>query len=997
MSINQEGKKIYEETKRIIKDAMDNNRLVLFVGAGCSADSGVPLWGSAIEQIATRLSLTKQDELYDSLKIPQYYYNSQGKNAYTQLMRSIFLYGEQLKTTELHKKIIECRAETIVTTNYDHLIEQASEENAEVRYVISKDADLPYKNTSRELIKMHGDFENDNFVLKEDDYLHYSSNFRLIETYIKSLLGTKVVLFVGYSLNDPDVKQIITWVKDTLKEDFKPAYLILTCKEKNDIEKEYFKNLGINIIYGSELVNGCNKNQNKQQLVEVLDYILSSNPEKLLDTVYNKLRPLTDLNYVYSKYIKNALYDTGIYFEGNTIKLYVNHENEEKENFKQLLWDCLNNKKVILNNEIDNKFNGSDYKKLELIKSVLCKSHFTKVCLAIDDKTQEEVELLSESYKLEEYVFNFDYKQLNDIMKNNLSKLSLNNPDLYMQQAYINTLLNDYYGAYGCLKNAARIYYKDKNYTWYFIAEFNRKYVGKNCLFFQNDLKFSKEEKEELSREINTINIEQILDTIPDLGNNHNEFLNDLGGFKITYQLFYDMFSESININKQARTAYSFFAGTTAFEKMRIVAQDYCNYETNNFIMLDRYNEIRSIYLLYLRSILSSFVAKEITNLNTNGETVEPPNIKVNSLNRFDIYIMLRYLNQSDLEKLFNEYEIKTLTINDDALKYIQNITDSIFLAKNYINNGYSYYEIFWTYLELLSHIEIDANLVVKVLKYLCEERNIMDFKTYNTCINRFIVSINKEEYKSNQDIPKYANEILNNVIEYLIKKSSSKSFFTTLIGNLLYICKKYERAYDNSRKISKLIDACGIANYVDFYKSFGIKSQRQFKKWFDSWEPNDNADGYCLYCKSVLSEIIKTNKEIEKRALNWVELNSHKEKESAVSFFPSPNNSYNVIVGLVNLYLNNKIVDIKRLKVITNMYGDNMSNWLSNMDDFDYSFFECDWLTLCGKDLLYKIADDETARNNILKAYKKQYDNKKVSTTANDIIVKYFLLRHKK
>ena len=78
-------------------------------------------------------------------------------------------------------------------------------------------------------------------------------------------------------------------------------------------------------------------------------------------------------------------------------------------------------------------------------------------------------------------------------------------------------------------------------------------------------------------------------------------------------------------------------------------------------------------------------------------------------------------------------------------------------------------------------------------------------------------------------------------------------------------------------------------------------------------------------------------------------------------------------------------------------MYGDNMSNWLSNMDDFDYSFFECNWLILCGKDLLHKIADDETARNSILKAYKKQYDNKKVSTTANDIIVKYFLLRHKK
>ena len=39
----------------------------------------------------------------------------------------------------------------------------------------------------KEIIKMHGDFEHDNFVLKEDDYLSYSENFKLIETYIKSL------------------------------------------------------------------------------------------------------------------------------------------------------------------------------------------------------------------------------------------------------------------------------------------------------------------------------------------------------------------------------------------------------------------------------------------------------------------------------------------------------------------------------------------------------------------------------------------------------------------------------------------------------------------------------------------------------------------------------------------------------------------------------------------------------------------------------------------
>lgn len=156
-------------------------------------------------------------------------------------MRDIFRYGDNLIPTELHKKILQFETATIITTNYDHLIERAAEANGEFMRVISKDIDMPYRKARRELIKMHGDFENDNFVLKEDDYLNYSHNFKLIETYIKSIIGSKVVLFMGYSLNDPDVKHIISWVKDILKDDFQRAYLILTRVSANNIEREYFK------------------------------------------------------------------------------------------------------------------------------------------------------------------------------------------------------------------------------------------------------------------------------------------------------------------------------------------------------------------------------------------------------------------------------------------------------------------------------------------------------------------------------------------------------------------------------------------------------------------------------------------------------------------------------------------------------------------------------------------------------------------------------------
>ena len=104
------------------------------------------------------------------------------------------------------------------------------------------------------LIKMHGDFNNKNKVFKEDDYLSYSQNFKLIETYIKSLFSTHTIMFVGYSLSDPDVQYIFQWVKDILGEDLPRPYFLKIDGEEFDInEYQYYKNKGINILYYSQL------------------------------------------------------------------------------------------------------------------------------------------------------------------------------------------------------------------------------------------------------------------------------------------------------------------------------------------------------------------------------------------------------------------------------------------------------------------------------------------------------------------------------------------------------------------------------------------------------------------------------------------------------------------------------------------------------------------------------------------------------------------------
>ena len=61
-------KNFYEESRRLIRTAMADHNLVIFVGAGVSLDSGMPSWSKAVSQIADKLNISPNE--IDSLKIP---------------------------------------------------------------------------------------------------------------------------------------------------------------------------------------------------------------------------------------------------------------------------------------------------------------------------------------------------------------------------------------------------------------------------------------------------------------------------------------------------------------------------------------------------------------------------------------------------------------------------------------------------------------------------------------------------------------------------------------------------------------------------------------------------------------------------------------------------------------------------------------------------------------------------------------------------------------
>lgn len=304
-----------EKHIKIIQEAINNERnLAVFVGAGVSKNSEVPTWGELIKIFIKKLKVNPSDISSDYLKIAQYYYNTDPISYKKILDKNL---NRNWETNSISKFIFEkLNPKYIITTNYDCILEDTAKELNITDYkIVCKNEDIP-SIKDRVIIKMHGDFENNNIVFKENDYTKYSEKFKLVETYIKSIFATSVVLFIGFSAEDPNVNQIYQWVKDILKKNKQPSYMILCdkkTKREYDIQKKYLENKDIYTINYYEIEDkikdfcknySINNNELKvirkrkgRQLYKILNFLRYYN-ENTIQNIEQRIEIMNTFNYM---------------------------------------------------------------------------------------------------------------------------------------------------------------------------------------------------------------------------------------------------------------------------------------------------------------------------------------------------------------------------------------------------------------------------------------------------------------------------------------------------------------------------------------------------------------------------------------------------------------------------------------------------------------------------------------------------------------------------
>lgn len=217
-----------------IPDALINafrrgDQVVLLLGAGFSAiETQAPTWKQLLILLYTKLSggtRPRSGSFYlslDHLQQAQFLYDRWTKSAVAKTLQEIL--GETvLQPKPIHRSIVELPVASIMTTNWDSMAERA----CKMAYgtqpkAIWSDKQLA-KSETPEVIKLHGSLEEpESLVFSEDDYYRHlagDTKTHLVRNKVLTLLAEHSLLIFGYSLGDPDLKTMLSYLRERLRRD----------------------------------------------------------------------------------------------------------------------------------------------------------------------------------------------------------------------------------------------------------------------------------------------------------------------------------------------------------------------------------------------------------------------------------------------------------------------------------------------------------------------------------------------------------------------------------------------------------------------------------------------------------------------------------------------------------------------------------------------------------------------------------------------------------
>jgi len=220
-----------------------------------------PSWASFLHRLVTTANecglphdpeeLKKYiDKGENYLDIAETCVNSISTTRYRDLMEEVFDKNFSIEQVPSgYRALIELSPKAIITTNYDRIPDVAGRGH----YRIGTNKNAPeimraFANGKDIVFKMHGDItDQSSIILKTSDYQSIFNSNDSTKSLLKSLLSTKILIFVGFSLSDPHISIILESIK-SINNDIPLSHYVLLNETSSFKISSFETKYGVKVI-----------------------------------------------------------------------------------------------------------------------------------------------------------------------------------------------------------------------------------------------------------------------------------------------------------------------------------------------------------------------------------------------------------------------------------------------------------------------------------------------------------------------------------------------------------------------------------------------------------------------------------------------------------------------------------------------------------------------------------------------------------------------------
>lgn len=239
--------------KPLLEDLV-NGRWLPVIGAGMSLNAKLPppakmpLWPELGKRFADDLLDYSPTSVLDGISA---YEHEFGRARLIERLAEL-LHVTRAQPGPAHKEFCTLPFDIVCNTNFDFLLENQydleRQGNRTAHPVVDEDQlSINMGTAGTLLLKLHGDVRHPKrLMVTEADYDGFLTNYPLIATYLANLLITKTAVFIGYSLDDPDFRQIWQLVASRLGKTRRMAHAIMVNARPGDIAR--FERPGVKVV-----------------------------------------------------------------------------------------------------------------------------------------------------------------------------------------------------------------------------------------------------------------------------------------------------------------------------------------------------------------------------------------------------------------------------------------------------------------------------------------------------------------------------------------------------------------------------------------------------------------------------------------------------------------------------------------------------------------------------------------------------------------------------